>query len=299
MSSNTIEQYDLMLKTLKEVNDLCAKAQGHYHAAMGLEARADRADQRAKFGAVWDGAGFFEKMDQHSEAKKMNRARDEANQGSAELRKAFALIPRDGPCLLRDRYPEEMSKIGTVPIPQLEGGHFGGAMMADMAGRGFGAEMNAQRKQREINRNLEVIRQCEIICGEQQQLLATVTKRVNADRNGLASGDQNRATTPSPEGSAPTSQGDTTGERPTPVTPTPSEPTEVYVDGGMGMGGGMERRGGMGMGMGMGMMEGMMMEEMMIDDRRRREDREFMRREEFGRPRRDEFRRPGFERRRW
>ena len=42
-----------------------------------------------------------------------------------------------------------------------------------------------------------------------------------------------------------------------------------------------------------------MMEEMMIDNRRRREDRNLIRPEEFGRPRRDEFRRPGFEHIRW
>ena len=54
------KQYGYMLETLKEVNHLCAKAQGHYHAAM---ARADRADHKAKFGAMWNGNGLFEKHD--------------------------------------------------------------------------------------------------------------------------------------------------------------------------------------------------------------------------------------------
>ena len=61
----------------------------------------------------------------------MNHARDEATRGSEELRRAFDLISRDEPCLLRNRYPDEMSKIGTVPIPRIEGGYFGGALIAD------------------------------------------------------------------------------------------------------------------------------------------------------------------------
>jgi hypothetical protein len=41
------QEYDRMLETLREVNTLCAKAQGHYHAAMGFEANANHADQKA------------------------------------------------------------------------------------------------------------------------------------------------------------------------------------------------------------------------------------------------------------
>ena len=43
--------------------------------------------------------------------EKMNKAKDASNQGTEESRRAFSLIPRDRPCLLRERYPEEMSRI--------------------------------------------------------------------------------------------------------------------------------------------------------------------------------------------
>jgi hypothetical protein len=303
------QEYDRMLETLREVNTLCAKAQGHYHAAMGFEANANHADQKAKFGAMWDGNGLFEKHDQHVRAKKMNHAKDESNRGTEELRRVFSLIPRDRPCLLRERYPEEMSRIGTIPIPEMEGGHFGGAMMMDMAGgrRGFGAEMNAQHAQREIDRNLECIRQCEIICAEQQQSLGRLTERVRADRDGRTAPparEQERVYT------AATQEGGGYGYAPERAMPvTPYAPEEVYVDGGgMGMDGGMDggmggggmgmRGGGGGGGMGMGMVEGMMMEEMIVDDRRRDEfRRDERRRDEFGgrdECRRDERRRDEF-----
>jgi hypothetical protein len=297
------QEYDRMLETLREVNSLCAKAQGHYHAAMGYEAEANHADQKAKFAAMWDGNGLFEKHNQHVRAKKINHAKDESNRGTEELRRAFSFIPRDRPCLLRERYPEEMSRIGTIPIPEMEGGHFGGAMMMDMAGgrRGFGAEMNAQHAQREIDRNLECIRQCEIICAEQKQSLARLTKRVRADRDGRSAPPAAAVVRDEREReyAANTQEGGGYGypqERAIPVSPY--APEEVYVDGGgMGMDGGMG--GGMGMsgggGMRMGMVEGMMMEEMIVDDRRRNEfrrderRRDEFRRDEFGG--RDEFRR--------
>ena len=70
---------------------------------MGYEAKANHADQKGKFGAMWNGNRLF--------GKKMNKAKDASNQGTEESRRAFSLIPRDRPCLLRERYPEEMSRI--------------------------------------------------------------------------------------------------------------------------------------------------------------------------------------------
>jgi len=299
----SIEEYSRMLETLQEVNTLCAKAQDHYHRAMGFEAGADHADRKAKFGAMWDGNGLFEKHDQHSRSKKMNHARDESNRGTEELRRAFSLIPRDNnrPCLLRKYYPEEMSRIGIVPIPEMEGGHFGGALMADFAGgrHGLGSEMNDQHAQREIDRNIECIRQCESICAEQQQLLKRMTERVRADRDGRGERRGERQGYVKAEAEADVAPHIHERKRdyaaaegryytPEQAIPVNEAPAEVYVDGGMGMGMGM--RGGMGIGA--GLVEGIVIEET-IDDRRRREDREFGRPGEIQRDelRRDELRR--------
>ena len=300
------QQYDAMLTTLAEVNELCGKAQRHFHIAKELERKAMHADRVAGVGAFVDGGRMFEKAEQLHRGNKMNRAREEAHHGSKELRRAFALIPRDGqPCLLRERYPKEMSRIGTVPIPELDGGRNGGAMVADFAMGGFGAEMNDMRKRKQIGRNLEVITQCEMICSEQQRLLLEMTDRVRADRAGRrVGGEEEEAVALSceereyrepeyvPQAEVPVARACYAEAEPA----YDVAPSEMYVDGGMGMGGmgmdGMDMgMGGMGMDMGMrgggmggmggmGMMEGVMMGDMIArDDRIRREDR-FIRRED-------------------
>ena len=119
-------QYDAMLQTLTQVNELCGMARHHFRVANELKGRAKHINRR----------------------NKMKRAQQEAMEGSQLLKSAFNLIPNDRhPCLLREKYPQEMSRIGltAVPIPNLN--------------------------------------ECEMICSEQCRLLLQLKDRVRADKS--------------------------------------------------------------------------------------------------------------------
>ena len=181
----SINEYNQMLATLSQVNQLCMEAQRYYQQALQLQEKgryANKGGEIEKWGgclaATFVGHEGFEVLSQAKRSKYMKRSIASANKASEILHRAFALIPRG--CLLRQRYPQQMSQIGTTPIPSLDGDNLG-ENLAWYAVFGDAAAWSGYYEKKEhIKRNLEVLQACSQICGEQQNLLGALTYTIEA-----------------------------------------------------------------------------------------------------------------------
>ena len=183
--TSSINEYNRMLATLSQVNQLCMEAQGYYQQALQQQEKGRHANKGGEI-ENWGGCLAFtfggwvgyEVISQAKRSKYMKQSIESANKASEILHRAFALIPRG--CLLRQRYPQQMSQIGTTPIPTLEGDNLGNNL-AWYAVWGWAAAWGSYyEKKKHIKLNLEILEACSQICGEQQNLLGALTYTIEA-----------------------------------------------------------------------------------------------------------------------
>lgn len=176
--SMTNEHKQILVATINQFGSLCAEAQEHYEDALDYVSAAGRSNENAKYGAILDGGGAFEKKFLEQRTNYINRANESAQMGSDMLHQAFALIPPG--CLLRRRYPQLMASIGTIPIPSLENDTIADAFFGDTNGNVSRAYTNDRRVEQKIGLNRNVLEKCAQICWDQQCRLSVVASHIRA-----------------------------------------------------------------------------------------------------------------------
>jgi len=125
------------------------------------------------------GANVFTGMNQHERAKKMKAAMRLGQQGSAELKRAFGMIPAG--CQLRREYGNLMVGVGDIYVPDLKGDKFSHAMMGNFFGGTWGAMANTWDKGSDIEQNAQILYRAMQVCEEQKAKLTAVLNEIQKD----------------------------------------------------------------------------------------------------------------------
>ena len=149
----SISEYNDMLSTVEQVFQLLTKALEQFDLSLEQEMRAYK-NRRG-----------MSSYSQCTRSIKMRKARTTARTAMETMQSAFDLIPEG--CLVRQRYPEETADLS---IPDISGMKTGSLW-----------ETMKLRIKENVEANLEIIKESQVICQEQLDLVGTLKRSIRTE----------------------------------------------------------------------------------------------------------------------